>query len=149
MSWIVDSRCAIAIVVRPAIRTPSASRISSSVSVSMLEVASSRTRTRGSNARARANDSSCFCPTDKRCAPLRHRTVVTGRQPLDESVRVNRFGRPLDVRVGNGPVAQPDVGGDGPGEQVHVLQDQPKQPAQRREIHVADVDAVDEDRGLA
>ena len=64
MSWIVDSRCAMAIVVRPAISTRSASRISSSVSVSTLDVASSRIRTRGSNASARANDSSCFCPTD-------------------------------------------------------------------------------------
>ena len=42
MSWIVDSRCAMAIVVRPAISTCSASRISSSVSVSTLDVASSR-----------------------------------------------------------------------------------------------------------
>ena len=44
MSWIVDSRWAMAIVVRPAISTCSASRISSSVSVSTLDVASSRTR---------------------------------------------------------------------------------------------------------
>ena len=64
MSWIVESRCAIAIVVRPAISAWSASLISSSVSVSTLEVASSRTRIRGSKASARANDSSCFWPTD-------------------------------------------------------------------------------------
>ena len=64
MSWIVDSRCAIAIVVRPAISLCSASRISSSVSVSTLDVASSSTRMRGSKASARANDSSCFWPTD-------------------------------------------------------------------------------------
>ncbi len=47
MSWIVDSRCAMAIVVRPDISTRSASRMSSSVSVSTLDVASSRIRTRG------------------------------------------------------------------------------------------------------
>ena len=64
MSWMVDSRCAIAIVVRPAISTCSASRMISSVSVSTLDVASSRISTRGSNASARANDSSCFWPTD-------------------------------------------------------------------------------------
>ena len=64
MSWIVESRCAMAIVVRPAIRTCSASRIRISVSVSTLDVASSRTRMRGSNASARANESSCFWPTE-------------------------------------------------------------------------------------
>ena len=64
MSWIVESRCAMAIVVRPDISTCSASRMSSSVSVSTLDVASSRIRTRGSKASARANDSSCFWPTD-------------------------------------------------------------------------------------
>ena len=75
MSWIVESRWAMAIVVRRRITTCSASRISSSVSVSTLDVASSRMSTGGSNASARANDSSCFCPTDSVAAALGHRRV--------------------------------------------------------------------------
>ena len=62
--WIVESRCAITIEVRPRISTRSASWISCSVSVSTDEVASSRISTRGSWASARAKDSSCFWPTD-------------------------------------------------------------------------------------
>src|SRR5918994_249443 len=48
----VDSLCAIASVVRPAMSTSSASRMMRSVSVSTLDVASSRIRIAGSNASA-------------------------------------------------------------------------------------------------
>jgi uncharacterized protein (DUF2062 family) len=68
------------------ISTCRASRMSSSVSVSTLEVASSRTSTRGSNASARANDSSCFCPTES-VAPRSADTRVEalGRRSMKRS----------------------------------------------------------------
>src|SRR5438552_910046 len=72
MSWIVERRCAIAIVVRPAISTRSASRIRSSVSVSTLDVASSSTRTRGSNASARAYDADGLARADLEADVAKH-----------------------------------------------------------------------------
>ena len=131
MSWMVDRRCAMAIVVRPAISTCSASRISSSVSVSTLDVASSRISTRGSNASARANDSSCFCPTDSVEPRSATALRVAARQALDERVGVHRLRRAPQPLVVDRGVAEPDVVGDRAGEQVHVLQHEAEQPAQR------------------
>ena len=131
-----------AIVVRPRITTFSASRISSSVSVSTLDVASSRISTRGSKASARANDSSCFCPTDS-VAP-RSATGVSsrcGRRSMNRR-RARRRARAAPLVVDR-VVAQPDVAGDGAREQVDVLQHEAEQRAQVREVHLADVDAVD------
>ena len=145
MSWIVDRRCAMAIVVRPAISACSASRISSSVSVSTLDVASSRISTRGSNASARANESSCFCPTDSVAPRSATGARVAVRQALDERVRVHGAGRPPQPLVVDGRVAQPDVVGNRAGEQMHVLQHEAEQPAQVGEVEIADVDAVDGD----
>ena len=131
MSWIVDSRCAMAIVVRPAISTCSASRISSSVSVSTLDVASSRISTRGSNASARANDSSCFCPTDSVEPRSATGARVAVRQPLDERrrrapPRAARRTRSSSIAG----VAEADVVGNRAREQVHVLQHEAEEPAQ-------------------
>ena len=88
MSWIVESRCAIATVVRPRMSTSSASRMMISVSVSTLDVASSSTSTGRSNASARANESSCFCPTDSD-APRSPSTVSrpAGSWPMNRSAR--------------------------------------------------------------
>ena len=64
MSWMVDSRCAIAIVVRPAIsdaQRVADEQLGLGVDARRRLVENS---TRGSNASARANDSSCFCPTE-------------------------------------------------------------------------------------
>ena len=131
MSWIVDSRCAMAIVVRPRISSRSASRISSSVSVSMLDVASSSTSTGGSKASARANDSSCFCPTES-VAP---RSATGASIPPSASTNASRRGPPqarAHVVVGDRVVAQAHVAGDRAGEQVHVLEHEPEQAAQTR-----------------
>ncbi len=51
--------------VRSCISRSTASWISCSVSVSMLDVASSSTRIAGSKARQRAKESSCRCPADR------------------------------------------------------------------------------------
>ena len=67
-SWIVDSRCATAIVVRSATGTAVASRMSSSVSVSTLGRRLVEDEDPRSNA-ARANNSSCFCHRQRRAAP--------------------------------------------------------------------------------
>ena len=109
----------------PRISTRSASRISSSVSVSMLDVASSSISTGGSNASARANDSSCFCPTDS-VAP--RSTTVASRPP---SASTNRSActavsaRRTSASLMRG-VAQPHVAGNRAGEQMHVLQHEPE-----------------------
>ena len=60
----VDSRWAMTMEVRPSISVRMASWMSSSVSVSIDDVASSRISTGGLNASARANESSCFSPTE-------------------------------------------------------------------------------------
>ena len=140
MSWIVESRCAMATVVRPRISTSSASRMTISVSVSTLDVASSSTSTGRSNASARANESSCFCPTDSD-APRSPSTVShAGRQLVDEPVGSHRRGRARHVRVVEPRLAQPDVRGDGAGEQVHVLQHEAEQRPHVLERELADVD---------
>ena len=104
-----------------------ASRISSSVSVSTLDVASSRTRTAGSPASARANDSSCFCPTDSD-AP---RSPPACRAPRAAPRRTGRRGRrrrrARSARVSSGR-AQADVGGDGAAEEDA----RPAAPGQQR-----------------
>ena len=61
----VDSRCAMAMVVRPWMSRSSASWIISSVSESTEEVASSRIMIRGSISTARAIDSRCRSPPDR------------------------------------------------------------------------------------
>ena len=62
--WMVESRWAMTMAVRPRSSTFSASWMRASVSVSTEDVASSRTSTRGSWARARAKERSCCCPTE-------------------------------------------------------------------------------------
>ena len=65
-AWMVESRWAMAIVVRPAISGSSASCTSRSLVVSSAEVASSRMRMRGSLRIARAMASRCFSPPESR-----------------------------------------------------------------------------------
>ena len=62
----VDSRCAIAIVVRDPISASSAFCTSRSLAVSSADVASSRIRIRGSCSSTRAMASRCFSPPDSR-----------------------------------------------------------------------------------
>ena len=61
---IVDSRCAMAIVVRPSISGSSAACTSRSEVVSRDDVASSRIRIRGSFRMTRAMASRCFSPPE-------------------------------------------------------------------------------------
>ncbi len=63
--WMVESRCATMIVVRPSMSFSSASVMRLSVSVSMFAVASSSTRIAGSRARVRAKEMSCLCPAER------------------------------------------------------------------------------------
>ena len=63
---IVESRCAIAIVVRPDISGSSACWTRRSLTVSRAEVASSRMRIRGSLRTTRAIASRCFSPPESR-----------------------------------------------------------------------------------
>ena len=99
MSWIVESRCAMAIVVRPAISTCSASRISSSVSVSTLDVASSSTRIRGIEGERPGERQQLLLPDRQRRAALGDGAVVAERQPLDEAVGVHGRGGAPDRLV--------------------------------------------------
>ena len=52
-------------------------------------------------------------------------------------------GRPPEPILVDGGIAQPDVLGNRPGKQMHVLQDEAEQPAQVGEVEIADVDAID------
>ena len=61
---IVESRWAIAIVVRPSISRSSAAWIRRSLTVSSADVASSRIRMRGSLSRTRAIAMRCFSPPE-------------------------------------------------------------------------------------
>lgn len=63
---IVESRWAMAIVVRPSARRSSASWTARSVSLSSELVASSSTRTGGLRSRVRAMAIRCFSPPEKR-----------------------------------------------------------------------------------
>ena len=110
--------------------------------MSTLDVASSRISTRGSNASARANDSSCFCPTDKRRAALGDRRAVPVRQLRDERVRVHGLRRPAHLLVAERRVAQTDVVGDRPREQMDVLQHEADEAPQIRKVELANVHAV-------
>ena len=128
MSWIVDSRCAIAIVVRPAISTCSASRISSSVSVSTLDVASSRTRIARVE-RERAGERQQLLLADRqRGAALGDRRCRSrpAAASMKRSACTAAAARCTAV-VGDRGVAEPDVAGDRAGEQVHVLQHEAEQ----------------------
>ena len=99
---------------------------------------------RGSNASARANDSSCFCPTDRsRPRSATGLSSPSGSRSMKRSACTAR-GRAHARRRRCG-VAQPDVAGDRPGEQEHVLQHEAEEPAQLRQRHLADVHAVDQD----
>ena len=59
-------------------------------------------------------------------------------------MRVHRSRRFAHARIVDGVVAETDVAGDRAGKQMDVLQHEPEQPAQLAEIHLADVDAVDQ-----
>ena len=145
MSWIVDRRWAMAMVVRPAISTCSASRMRISVSVSTLDVASSRTRILRVERERPGERQELFLSDRQRRAAFRDGAVVAERHPVDEAIGVDGRRRPPDGLVRDGGVAEPDVLGDRAGKQIHVLQHEAEQPAQLVERHLADVDAVDQD----
>jgi hypothetical protein len=99
-SAIVDRRCAMTIVVRPAITSRSASLISCSVVASTDEVASSRIRMRGSaRKRARDRDALALAARERQAALADARVVAVG-QALDELVRLRAARGLLDLLVG-------------------------------------------------
>ena len=67
------------------------------------------------------------------------------RQGADEVADVDFVGGALEAFVGDPRGAEADVVGDGAGEEEGVLQDDAEALAQRVEVLLADVDAVDED----
>ena len=122
MSWIVDSRCAMAMVVRPAISTLSASRISDlglGVDAGGGLVEDQDPRVERQRPREREQ---LLLPDRQRGAPLGHRAREPARQPVDEAVGVHGLDGAPDVLVGDAAVAEPDVVADRAGEQLHVLQ---------------------------
>ncbi len=81
----------------------------------------------------------------QRRAPFRHRRVVTAGKRLDETVGVNGLAAASRTRCGvDRIVSEADIAGDRAGKEMHVLQDEPEELAKLGEIHVADVDAVDQ-----
>ena len=150
MSWIVESRCAMAMRRAAAHHHLAARRESAARSRCRRSTSPRRgSRTRGSNASARANDSSCFCPTDS-VAP-RSATGVS-RPPGRRSMNGAGVHR-LDARARTASssivgVPEPDVAGDRAGEQVDVLQHQAEHARAARRGPLADVDAVDRDAPL-
>ena len=109
-SRIVDRRCAMVIVVRPAMSRSRAAWSSRSVSLSRALVASSSTRTRGLRSRVRAMARRCFSPPENRWP----------RAPTTVS---SRSGRRRDERRDLGGLEgspQLVVGGLGSGEQEVV-----------------------------
>ena len=81
----------------------------------------------------------------KRTAALLHRFVEAARQALDEVQRVHIKGGLAQVGVGDLLVAEADVSGDGSAEQERVLEDDGEVLAQREQIVLAQVDAVEQD----
>lgn len=86
--WIVDSRCAIAIVVRPFAARSSASCTTFSEFESSADVASSSSRMRGFRSSARAMAIRCFWPPDS-CEPLPPTSVSKPLQDQKNSISID------------------------------------------------------------
>ncbi len=141
---IVDSRCAITIVVRPCISSSSAAWISRSDSVSSAEVASSRIRIGASFRIARAIAIRWRWPPESRIP----RSPTTVSKPLrlqsDELQRVRGLGRALDRLSARPPSSVRDVRGDRVVEQDDLLAHQRDLAPQVDEADVREVLPVEQ-----
>ena len=145
MSWIVESRCAIAIVVRPGhqhVQRVADDQLGLGVDARGRLVEDQHARIERQRPRERQQ---LLLPHRQRRAALGDRARIAVRQPLDERLGMDGARRTPHALVVDRRVAEPDVVGDGAGEQVHVLQHQAEQAAHVVEIELADVDAVDRD----
>ncbi len=120
----VDSRCAITIVVRPAISRAVACSTPRSVATSSALVGSSMIRIGASLSSARAIDSRWRWPPDKRDAALADDGIVLLRQLADELVGLRGAGRRLDLRARRRRPAVGDVLGDAHRQQERILRHQ-------------------------
>ena len=147
MSWMVESRCAIASVVRPAIRTlqrVADGQLGLGVHarrrlVEDEDLAGRRPAPGRTTAAASAR------PTGSRRARRPAASYCCGIRSMNDAAWT---APPRALRTASsviGGVAQPDVRGDRPRKQVHVLEDEAELGAQGVQVHRADVDAVDED----
>ena len=119
--------------------------ISSSTRESTDEVASSSSRIFGSESSApRERDALALAAREREALLADHGVVAVG-QPQDELVRFGRARRGLDLLARRVGPAEADVGGDRVGEEERVLEHHADVAAQRVEVNVANVDAVDRD----
>ena len=145
MSWIVESRCAIAIVVRPGhqhAQRVADEQLGLRVDARRRLVEDQHARVERERARERQQ---LLLPDRERRAALGDRARVAVRQPVDERVGVDGARRRAHALVVDRRVARADVVGDRAGEQMHVLQHEAEEPAQIVERQIADVDAVHQD----
>ena len=143
MSWIVESRCAMAIVVRPAMSTFSASRISSSVSVSTLDVASSRIEDPRVERERPREGQQLLLPDREGRAALAHRAVQALRQAIDEPVGVHGLRGAPDRPRPRGAVPSRMLPAIVPENSWTSCSTRLKRRRSSLERHLADVDAVD------
>jgi succinyl-diaminopimelate desuccinylase len=140
----VASRCAMTSVVRPARQLRQRLLDGRSVSVSSAEVASSRIRIGGFFRKMRAMARRCFWPPES--LTPRSPIIVSSPAGSRRSPRRDaRGGQPRMIGLAGAEPAIGDVLADRAGEQEDVLLHDADLPAQRRQRHVADVDAVDGD----
>ena len=129
--------------VRPSSSVSNACSIRISLGRSMFDVASSRIRIRGSARSARAIEMSCRSPAERPEPPSRttwsRPSVEAGRDPVD----ADRVRRGRDLLVGRLGPPEADVVGDRAAEQERVLEDDAELPADRAQLHVAQIGAVD------
>ena len=145
MSRTVDRRCAMASVVRPAMRRCRASRdqrLGGGVHVGRRLVEHQHLRVERQGAGEREQ---LLLARRERGAPLRHLGVEPARQAVDERARVRGVGSGAHRRVAARGRAESYVVADGAREQEHVLQHQAEAAPQRVQRNLADVDAVDGD----
>ena len=130
-SAIVESRCAITNVVRPAITSRNAALISRSVVASTDDVASSRISTRGSASSARAIAIRWRCPPESVSPALADARVIAVRQLSDEPGRLGALRRALDLRARRIRPRVGDVARDRVREQERIVIDDRDLPPQR------------------
>ena len=145
---IVESRCAMMIVVRPRITSRSPCLICASVVASTDAVASSRIEhARVDDERPRDRDPLALPARERDPALADHRVVPVG-QPVDELLRLRELGRALDLLVRRVDDAEGDVLAHGRREEERILRDDADRAPERAERHVAHVDAVELDAAL-
>ena len=146
---IVDSRCAIAIVVRPCMTVSSASCTSRSLVVSSADVASSRISTARVLEDHPGDRQPLLLAAGQPVAALADDRVVALVEAHDPVVDVRGARRRLELGVRSRRRGVPQVLADRGVEQVGVLRDHADRVGQARQRQVADVVAVERDRARA